>query len=357
MSKTKTLKLLFVNFSIPWGGGEFWHFQHAMELSQKGYDVVMLTNLRSQLSKRVAASDIKAHSIKINNRSFTNPVKRFKVSQVIRREKPDVIILNGSNELKLAGNASRQIGISKIIYRRGNAERVKPHRLNKILFQDITHLIANSSFVMGQLRRDFTEYLPEKQYVIPNGISLNGQMSEVDYTTSRIAVLGRLSWEKGVDLAIEAFARIHKTLPASRLVIIGEGDERETLKKLCDHLGIREHVEFAGFQEDFRSILSECSILMIPSRWEGFSYAKLEAMRLKIPIVAFELESLKENIVSGSVIKFAKPFNVEQLANQVIDLVNAPERAKEVGENGFDHACRFYDMEKTIGEFEKLLVD
>ena len=253
MYKTGSLKLLFVNFSIPWGGGEFWHFQHALELSCRGHDVAMLTNLHSSLSKRISATGIRLYSLKINNRSFTNPAKIFHVSQIVKKEQPDAVILNGSNELKLAGHASRQIGVSKIIYRRGNAERVKPHRLNKLLFQNITHLIANSSFVMNQLRRDFTENLPDNQYIIPNGISLDGEIRIAEYNSSRIAVLGRLSWEKGVDLAIEAFAKIHQAVPASRLIIIGEGDEQEILEKLSEHLGMSEYVEFTGFQEDFRS--------------------------------------------------------------------------------------------------------
>ena len=63
------------------------------------------------------------------------------------RVRPDCIILNGSNELKLAGILGRALGVPKIIYRRGNAERVKAHFLNRLLIRSITHLIANSSFV------------------------------------------------------------------------------------------------------------------------------------------------------------------------------------------------------------------
>ncbi|MFH1161522.1 MAG: glycosyltransferase [bacterium] len=166
----------------------------------------------------------------MNNYSFLNPLKHWKVCRTIWKENPDVVILNGRNELKLGAISSCLLRVNKIIYRRGNGKRIRPQR---------------------------------------------------------IAVLGRLSMEKGVDLAIMAFKRIRQELPAARLVIIGEGGERQALMRLSDQFGMDGSVEFVGFQENPTEVLSGCSVLMIPSRWEGFSYAKLEAMSLKMPVVAF----------------------------------------------------------------------
>ena len=60
---------------------------------------------------------------------------------------------------------------------------------------------------------------------------------------------------------------------------------------------------------------------MIPSRWEGFSFARLEAMSLKLPIIAFELDSLKENLCREPVISFVKPYNINELATKSISLL------------------------------------
>jgi glycosyltransferase involved in cell wall biosynthesis len=349
------LKRLFVNFSISWGGGEFWHFQHAVELSRRGYSVSVLTNSGSVLRKKLDNQEIPLYTVRISNRSFANPFKHLKIIRIIKKVHPDCIILNGSNELKLAGIASNLMGVPRIIYRRGNAERVKAHFLNRFLIRNTTHLITNSSFVMSQLRRDFSQDLPDNQTIIPNGIHLNSPHVKSDYSSLRIAVLGRLSKEKGVDLAIRAFDIIRKKIPEAKLIIIGEGQESLKLKALTDNLGMNGEVQFTGFLENCNDILSGCSMLMIPSRWEGFSFARLEAMSLKLPIIAFELDSLKENLCQEPVISFVKPYDINELAEKSVSLLTSPDKLKIMGENGYMHAREVYNLDDILDQFEKTL--
>lgn len=317
----------------------------------------MLTNSDSYLSRKLKKTDIPFFTLRITNRSFANPFKHLKIISIIRKVQPDCIILNGSNELKLAIFASRLIGVPKIIYRRGNAERVKAHFLNRLLIRNITHLIANSSFVMSQLRRDFSQDLPKYQVIIPNGIHLNSRHIKADYTASRIAVLGRLSREKGVDMAIQAFDIIRKEIPGAELVVIGDGPEAGKLHALSERLGMNGEIRFTGFLEYCTETLSGCSLLMIPSRWEGFSFARLEAMSLRLPIVAFELDSLKENLCQEPVISFVKPFDTNALAVKTISLLSSPDQLRIMGENGYQHARNIYNLEVILDQFEKILLE
>jgi len=346
------VKLLFINFSVPWGGGEEWHFLHSQELAKRGFEVVVLTHTHSHLRRKLQSTSIRCENMMVTNLSFLNPLKHWKVNRFLRTERPDAVLLNGSNELKLGGFSSFRLGIRKIIYRRGNGERIHPHPLNKFLFHTITHLVANSSFVLNQLRKDFKDHLPRRQYIIPNGIAIGGRHEAIRYDTCRIAVLGRLSKEKGVDLAIQAFKRITDMLPAARMVIIGEGEEHKALMKLSGKSGMDGRIEFTGFHEHPEEVLSGCSVLMIPSRLEGFCNARLEAMRLKIPVVAFGIEALKENAGSRSVIQFAKPLDPDDLADKTLNILFSPSTAKELGELGFEHVRQFYTLDKII---EKLI--
>ena len=345
------MTLLFINFSLQWGGGEQWHYQHALELSRLGYTVSALVHSRSPLLTKLRQGGIRCNILKISNRSFLNPIKYLCICRIIRKENPDTVILNGSNELKLGAIACSLLGVNKILYRRGNGERILPHFFNRFLFRRITHLVANSSFVLHQLQKDFHQHLPSKQYIIPNGIFIMKDRSPIQYDTQRIAVLGRLSREKGVDLALLAFQRIRLKFPAARLVVIGEGDEKLNLMRLSDRLGMNGGVEFLGFRDQPSDILVGCSVLMIPSRWEGFSYARLEAMNLSIPVVAFGIEALKENMDGEPVIRFATPFDPGDLAEKTMQILDSPDAARTQGEAGYHHACRYYDLEKTLREF------
>jgi glycosyltransferase involved in cell wall biosynthesis len=109
-----------------------------------------------------------------------------------------------------------------------------------------------------------------------------------------VGALGRLSPEKGYDLLIKAFGRLHEAVSDARLVIIGEGPERETLETLVKQLGLDDHILMPGFREHARRYLPLFSCFVISSYTEGLPMSLLEAMLTEIPVVSTDVGSIAE---------------------------------------------------------------
>ena len=97
-----------------------------------------------------------------------------------------------------------------------------------------------------------------------------------------VGAVGRLSNEKGFDLLIRAFAALDSDAPPSKLVILGEGDEKPNLQALIDHLGLADRVTLAGFQSNTIDWYQAMDVFVLSSLREGLPNVVLEAMSLSL---------------------------------------------------------------------------
>jgi len=102
---------------------------------------------------------------------------------------------------------------------------------------------------------------------------------------------GRLSWEKGFDLLLAAFAKLRDRHPSWTLAIAGEGEERAALEAQISALALQERVSLLGFRSDMGALLAAAEIFVLPSRFEGFPNALCEAMAAGKAVVAADCPS------------------------------------------------------------------
>ena len=95
---------------------------------------------------------------------------------------------------------------------------------------------------------------------------------------------GRLHRQKGFDLLIEAFADLDDA--KARLVILGEGPEREALEALARSKGVADRVLIPGFESHPEKWLAQATLFVLPSRWEGFGHGLVEALAAGVPVVS-----------------------------------------------------------------------
>jgi glycosyltransferase involved in cell wall biosynthesis len=121
-----------------------------------------------------------------------------------------------------------------------------------------------------------------------------------------------------------------------KLIIIGEGYEKEQLIKLMQNLNLQSHVVFLGYceREKMHEILSVLDIFVLPSLSESLSIINLEAMASSLPVVSTNVggvpEAVKEN-VNGILVK---PGDEYELADAIIYLIQNPNIAREMGRKG-----------------------
>ncbi len=156
-------------------------------------------------------------------------------------------------------------------------------------------------------------------FTIPNAVFAspvdNDQEPLSEDRLPYLVALGRLSSQKGFDLLIAAFAKIAERHPDVGLKIIGEGSSRTELEAQAAHLGVAERVEFVGWVDNPASLLQHGLLFVLPSRWEGFPNALLEAMACGLPAVVFASDSGADQIVRHEVDGLLVPVgDVEALA-------------------------------------------
>lgn len=348
------MKILFVNFISFWGGGESWTFQVMDELRKRNHSILLLSNTKSELKIKAEQNGFETHSFRINKLSFLNLFLLSKIKNKLQEIKPDVIILNSSLELKTVGLILKASGCQKVIFTRGIPSPMKMKPLKRYLFSNVvTNVIVNSNYVKKSVA-NIASLLKHEPTIIYHGIHAE-TLLEAKGGTKNIAIVGRLSHEKGVDLALKAMTEVLKSEPEAKLWIIGDGKEKESLKSLTSELGIENAVVFLGFVQNVQELLVQCSILVLPSRWEGFGLVLLEAMKLKIPCIAFNHTAANEIIIDNETGFLIPNMDVLMFSEKIKFLLKNPDLAMEMGKRGNEMLKQKFTIDKSIDGYEKLI--
>ena len=148
-----------------------------------------------------------------------------------------------------------------------------------------------------------------------------------------ILAVGRLSYEKGIADLLRAAAVLSKTkgVPDFRLVLVGDGPERESLARLASRLGIEEKVTMAGFQRDTKPYYSIATLLAVPSHTEGSPNVVLEGMAAGLPIAATAVGGIPEILEDGLTGLMVPPRNPDAMADAILRILADPEMRLRLG--------------------------
>lgn len=148
-----------------------------------------------------------------------------------------------------------------------------------------------------------------------------------------ILSVGRLSHEKGHADLIRAATRLAGMPGTSpfRVVILGDGPERETLTKLAAQVGLEKIVSFTGFQRDTRPYYALATVVAVPSHSEGSPNVVLEAMAAGLPIVANRVGGVPEILEDGVTGLMVEPRNPEAMAKTIFQLLSNADLRSRLG--------------------------
>jgi glycosyltransferase involved in cell wall biosynthesis len=130
----------------------------------------------------------------------------------------------------------------------------------------------------------------------------------------RIAVIGRLSSEKGVDIFLHALAQVVADAAPASAIIAGDGPERPALEQLSTSLGLDAHVRFIGHVGDPWALYSAIDLVVIPSRSEGLPNVLLEALAADVPVLATRVGAVPDVLAQPGSGIIVEPGSVDQLA-------------------------------------------
>jgi glycosyltransferase involved in cell wall biosynthesis len=152
---------------------------------------------------------------------------------------------------------------------------------------------------------------------------------------------GRLVPIKGFDLLLQALPAILDALPASRLLLVGDGPDRPLLEAQARALGVADRVQLVGVHAQVAPFLAAADLLVAPSRNEGLGKALVEAMALGCPVVATRVGGIPTVVADGETGRLVPPEDPGALAQAVAELLGDPGLRQTMGEAGRRRAEQF----------------
>ena len=297
------------------GGAERAALQLAVGLSSRGHRVDLV--LASADGPRMAEVPDDLEVVDLGARRVLTgllPLVRY-----LRRARPDamVSVLDHANVValwarRLSGYPRRlavveQNNLSSAAgHGKSRRDRVMP-RLVNLFYPWADAVVAVSEGVLKDLKQHATAVDSERFRIIYNPIVTDHISSQAAAPVAHrwleggekvFVAAGRLRPQKDFPTLLRAFALVRSRRPA-RLIILGEGPDRDDLERLCADLGIDEDVELFGYTDNPYAFFSRATAFVLSSRWEGLPTVLVEALSCGAPIVSTDCPDGPREILAG----------------------------------------------------------
>ena len=369
-------KVLFLVTKSNMGGAQRYVFDLATHLDTDIFEpIVAFGNAQGStgpgaLSNKLAQYNIAIRYLPTLTRDVSHSEWRsFKdMLTLLRAERPDVVHLNSSKAGGLGSLAARLAGVRHIIFTaHGWPFRENRNPLSRgliflasyltVLFSHTTICICDyDARAFGKL-----PFVRHKIKVIRNGIApesfevtradmcaqlhITGHQDDVWVTS-----IGELNANKHISLALEVFSESIKRNPDLFYVIIGEGEERESLTQQAHALGLREKVHFTGQLADASKYLRAFDVLFLPSQKEGVPYAILEAAVAGVAVLASNVGGIPEVIDDQKSGFIRDPKDVAGFVDALTILTNDTDTRVRFGKTLQATVAQHYSLERMLSE-------
>jgi glycosyltransferase involved in cell wall biosynthesis len=216
---------------------------------------------------------------------------------------------------------------------------------------------------VARFARDVGRLPAEKLVVIPNSVDAGRYCgaAAVDLRTlgvpagrEVVVYVGRLARQKGLRGLISTAPDWLGRLAGHDLLLVGEGPECAALRRQCRRLGITERVHFAGPRADVPGLLAASRLLVLPSLWEGMPNVVLEAMASGLPVVAMDVEGVRELLGERAEEQVAQAGDWQGFADRLVGLAADRAGAAAVGAANRRRALETFAPERSVRAYEEL---
>ncbi len=247
------------------------------------------------------------------------------------------------------------------------------HGVERWITNRADRVIACSYYMREQIA-DIFGVEEERVSVIPNGIDpddllapdaaeLRRLRAEFASPDERLVLLiGRLVYEKGFQLALEAMPRLVETVPGTRFLVAGSGTHEDELRRQATELGLDGHGTFLGWIGDdvLHSLYRIADVCVVPSIYEPFGLVALESMACGCPCIVADTGGLREVVPDGEAGMRFRARDPEALGEVVQRVLTDPALHDRLVAQGSEHILRFdwADVARsTAGVYAELVRD
>jgi glycosyltransferase involved in cell wall biosynthesis len=275
------------------------------------------------------------------------------LARLLRRERVSVLHAHCFNPTLIGIIAARLVRIPFVFTRHHSEHHLRLHKRLHTRIDGWCGRRADAVIAVSETTKRImtdVEGVPARRVtVVHNGMRplQEGSRESIERVSRELGVsrgavclvLARLHEEKGHRVLFDAVPRIVARVGPLTVLLAGDGPHRAKLEADAQRRGLQRIVRFVGRRNDVAELIGLSSVIVLPSLAESFGFAALEAMSLGKPVVASSLGGLAEVVGDSGVL--APPGNAEALADAVCQVLEDPERARALGENGRRRAALF----------------
>lgn len=329
-------------------------------LEERGHQTYLVCRPRTELEAKARRLRLFVYPMKM--RSDLGLPEILHIYEFLRRYRIDVVCTNMQKELRFAGVAAKCLKIPVVVWRHIDQPLKNKWRYRVTYNFLATRIVANSNATKTSLLKNTPWLDKERITVIYNGIDPefyahgNGVKIRHHYgltdDTPLIGFVGQLNERKGIQYLLEAFMQVRQEIPGAKLMLVGSGNLRSTIEAFRQNNNCCEQIILAGFQTNIPDFMNAFDLLVLPSLWEGFGYVLVEAMAAGRPVITTNTSSMPEIVRDGVDGLLVPPGEAQSLSQAIIRLLQNPQLAKQMGENGKKHVEEQFTKKRMIDETE-----
>lgn len=225
--------------------------------------------------------------------------------------------------------------------------------ISKYLLANIDKQVAVSK-AMADLYYQL-KLTPERLKFIHHGINVKASHQTDDdiryrYADKQLLILGRIEEVKGHTYLFTALPEVIKVFPELKLLVIGNGTQRELLEQQAFSSGIEKNVLFLGFQQNPYPFMANSDILVAPSLYESFGLVFIEAFAMQLPVIAFDAPAANEIITNDETGLLVPVYSSSELAQKIIFLLQNPAQRKRLANAAFEKYTAYFNTARMVKE-------
>ena len=270
----QVMRITQVMLSKGWGGAERIYIDLVKGLAEQGVQVQAIMDGRFSKRDQLEGID-NVFPAYVRPFSHWDIFAAFKLHDAVSRFSPDVIHCHLSRAALMGGVAAKKLSVPVVVTTHNNIKLKYCRNINNFLV--LTE--SQRAYLLGN---GVNDRAIDK---IPNFSNFEPVVEVVKRDVPVFVAYGRMVPKKGFEDLLRAFQLVVQDQPDAKLVIGGDGFEKEKLVALVDELALSQQVEFSGWVEDVKEFLAQGSVFVLPSRDEPFGIVLLEVMASGLPIV------------------------------------------------------------------------
>ncbi|MBD0824318.1 glycosyltransferase [Aestuariibaculum marinum] len=346
-------KLCILTDSLSNGGAERVASNMSVSLANKGYNITVVS-MQSNISYAYEGELYNFGKVKEAN----NKLKAFlKFRDFFKNENFDVII-----DHRVRNNFFKELLFSKLIFNKSKViycihSYLLSYSFSYMCFPRLARLphVKNRIFVSvcNEVNRNLEQQLGIKSKTIYNYLKLG---RDIDFEKENYIIgVGRLTKIKQFDKLILAYNESELPKKSVGLRILGNGEEKENLKKMINNLELNKKVKLISFKNDPKALISKAMCLVLVSEFEGFGMVLLEALNLGTPVISYNCKSGPSEIIQHEINGLlVENKNKEELIKAMNKLVLDEEFYNQIKLNTSCGLEKFSE-EQVIAQWETLL--